>query len=114
LPKRRSLLSTPPSQTMPWPLNRHLRRHCSVFPKGRKIRVTDLALRVIEYTNAQIREQGAREAAGRPKLIAHYAALWPDGRPDDAVCIAQLGASKVLASRRRHVSSKSSTNRGPI
>jgi len=51
--------------------------------KGRKIRVTDLALRVIEFTNAQIREQGAREAAGRPKLIAHYAALWPDGRPED-------------------------------
>src|SRR4051794_36197975 len=79
----------------------HLMLHGT--PLVRKSSACEVSQSTVMRGNTQLRERASREAAARPKLFAHYALRWPDGRPEDAACIAELssehGFSKKLAAR---------------
>lgn len=57
---------------------------------ARKIKVSDLGWRILEDTRPGVRDALMAEAALKPKLIAEFADIWRDGRPDDAHAISDL------------------------
>src|SRR5260221_8494277 len=61
---------------------------------GREIRISEPAARFLAGPPLppETQQQIITEAALKPRLIAHYAAQWREGRPDDAVCIGELKA----------------------
>ena len=56
----------------------------------RKVRVTDLARRILSDLRPGAREAAIVEAAQRPKIIAEYLPRWLPTRPSDAHCISEL------------------------
>jgi hypothetical protein len=56
----------------------------------RKVRLTDLAWRILEDDRPGRREEAIREAALRPAAIATHWDLWGAQRPPDAACMSQL------------------------
>ncbi|MGH6934515.1 MAG: hypothetical protein ACREEE_19035, partial [Dongiaceae bacterium] len=58
--------------------------------KERKIKISDLARRIIHDKRPGIREAAIKKAALKPKLIAEYASHWSTGRPNDDYCISEL------------------------
>lgn len=73
--------------------------------ENRKVKISEMAWRILEDTRPGVRDGLLAEAALKPKIIAEYADRWKDGRPDDAHCLSQLkfeskftsdGAAKFL------------------
>jgi len=62
--------------------------------ENRKVRVSELGWRILEDRRPGVKEKLLAEAALKPKLIAEYAEVWRDGRPDDAHCISDLKFDK--------------------
>ena len=60
----------------------------------RKIRLTELGWRMADDPDEEEFRRVVCEVAGKPKLIADYAARWREDRPEDKVCIAQLQAEQ--------------------
>lgn len=59
--------------------------------EARKLKVSDLAWRILEDRRPGAREQGLVEAAMKPKLIAEFVARWLDhGRPADPIATSEL------------------------
>ncbi|MFQ5954863.1 MAG: hypothetical protein ACE5JZ_07360 [Kiloniellales bacterium] len=58
--------------------------------KNRKLRVSDLARRILHDTRPGAREAALKEAASKPKLLRDYAVAWRTGRPSDEHCISEL------------------------
>lgn len=58
--------------------------------KDRKVKLTDLAWRLLFDQRPGERERARREAGRTPKFIAEYLERWRDGRPDDSHCISEL------------------------
>lgn len=57
---------------------------------ARKIKVSEMGLRILEDNRPGVNAALMAEAALKPKLIAEFAELWKDGRPDDAHAISDL------------------------
>lgn len=62
--------------------------------ENRKVKVSDLGWRILEDERSGVKEQLLASAALKPKLIAEYAEVWRDGRPDDRHCISSLKFDK--------------------
>jgi hypothetical protein len=62
--------------------------------ESRKVKVSDLGWRILEDQRPGAKERLLAEAALKPKLIAEYAHVWRDGRPDDAHCVSDLKFDK--------------------
>lgn len=58
--------------------------------ESRKIKLTEVALRILEDKRPGVKEALLAECAIKPKTIAEYALLWSKGRPDDAHCLSHL------------------------
>jgi hypothetical protein len=58
--------------------------------EGRRIRLSDLAWRILHDTREGAREEAIREAAIRPRPIAEYADKWLRSRPSDRDRISEL------------------------
>lgn len=56
----------------------------------RKLRVSDLAFRILEDQRSGAKESALSEAASKPKLIGEYIDRWGSDRPADGVCISEL------------------------
>lgn len=56
----------------------------------RRIKVSDVGLRILDDPRPGVREKLLAEAALRPKIMGEYAALWAGGRPDDDHAIGHL------------------------
>lgn len=67
----------------------------------RKVKISDLARRIVADLRPGAREQAIKEAATKPKLVAEYLSRWLPTRPTDAHCISELhidrGFSKAAA-----------------
>lgn len=58
--------------------------------ENRKIKVSDAGVRILEDKRPGVRETLLAEAALKPKLLAEFAQLWKDGRPDDTHALSSL------------------------
>jgi hypothetical protein len=58
--------------------------------ENRRIRLSDLAWRILHDSREVAREEAIREAAMRPRPIAEYAAKWLPSRPSDDHCLSEL------------------------
>jgi hypothetical protein len=58
--------------------------------EDRRIRLSDLAWRILHDTREGAWEEAVREAAIRPRLISEYAHKWLPNRPSDNDCISEL------------------------
>ncbi|SIT55081.1 hypothetical protein BQ8794_200084 [Mesorhizobium prunaredense] len=59
--------------------------------EGRKIKISDAGMRILEDKRPGVREMLLSEAALKPKLLAEFATThWKDGRPDDTHAISSL------------------------
>jgi hypothetical protein len=58
--------------------------------ENRRIRLSDLAWRILHDPREVAREEAIREAAMRPRPIAEYAAKWLPSRPSDHHCLSEL------------------------
>jgi hypothetical protein len=58
--------------------------------EDRRIRLSDLAWRILHETREEVRKKALREAALRPRPIAEYAAKWLPSRPSDNHCLSEL------------------------
>lgn len=56
----------------------------------RKIRISEAGWRILEDARPGVSQGLLAQAARRPKIIEHYAALWRQGRPDDDHALSQL------------------------
>lgn len=56
----------------------------------RKIKITETGWRILQDTRPGVRERLLAEAALKPPIIAEYARLWANGRPDDTHALSQL------------------------
>lgn len=61
-------------------------------PSGteRKLKLTDLALRILKDERPGKRQEAIEEAALKPKLFSDYWVRWSAGRPPDVECISEL------------------------
>ncbi len=57
---------------------------------GKRVRLSELAWRILHDTREDIKAQSIKEAAIKPKLIAEYAGNWLHSRPSDGHCISEL------------------------
>lgn len=57
---------------------------------ARKIKVSDAGWRILDDGRPGVREKLLAEAALKPPIVAEYARLWGDGRPDDTHSLSQL------------------------
>lgn len=60
----------------------------------RKVRLTDLAYRILKDERPGKREEAIREAALKPKQFAEHWATWGAARPPDLECISELQLDK--------------------
>src|SRR6516225_4493602 len=58
--------------------------------EDRRIRLSDLAWRILHDTRLGVCQEAIREAAMRPRLIAEYAKKWLPNRPTAHDCISEL------------------------
>ncbi|HTJ58586.1 MAG TPA: hypothetical protein VL418_13580 [Devosiaceae bacterium] len=58
--------------------------------EARKLKVSDLGWRILADDRPGMREKHMSEAALKPKLVAEFAKIWRDGRPDDSHAISDL------------------------
>jgi hypothetical protein len=58
--------------------------------EARKIKISDAGLRILEDKRPGVREKLLADAALKPRIIAEYAQLWKDGRPDEAHTLSLL------------------------
>lgn len=56
----------------------------------RKIQLTDLARRIMFDTRPGVREQGLKDAALKPRIIAECFGKWGEDRPSDDHCVSEL------------------------
>lgn len=56
----------------------------------RKVRISELARRILADLRPGAREDAIKEAATRPRLFAEYLPKWFPSRPSDAHCISEL------------------------
>ncbi len=56
----------------------------------RKLKLSDLAIRLLGDKRPGARERALAEAAMKPRLISEYRQIWNTGRPDDDHCISEL------------------------
>lgn len=57
---------------------------------AKKIKISDVGLRILDDGRPGVREKLLAEAAMRPRIISEYAERWKGGRPDETHALSQL------------------------
>ena len=65
----------------------------------RKLKVSDLARRILHDSRPGARKAALKEAATKPKLLHDYAIAWRTGRPSDEHCVSELTLERGFTQR---------------